>query len=183
MRFLGKAAMPMLILWLSGMRAAAGQEAPERDFGELEKWLIGSYWEHLAEEPGRDRGDSRDEARDAGRVLARGSLASENLARDGRLPVDLEASDLPRELESRLPPLPAGLKRVLVGDQVALVEKESHRIQDLFDPRAAREKGPPRELAVCHVPPGNASKRRTLTLPEPAIRSHLDHGDYIGRCR
>lgn len=33
-----------------------------------------------------------------------------------------------------------------------------------------------------HIP-GNPSKRKTLSLPEPAIRSHLEHGDYIGTCR
>lgn len=36
--------------------------------------------------------------------------------------------------------------------------------------------------AICHVPPGNPAKARTLMLPEPAIQAHLDHGDTLGAC-
>lgn len=170
----------VLFLWVAGIRPVSAEQASERAFAELEKWLIGAYLEDEERRGGGDaRGSDRKDGVDRGQLDA----GTEGLMRDQTLPSGLEVSDLPRELESRLPPLPEGLERVIVDGQVALIERTSRRVQDLFDPGEARENGPPRELAVCHVPPGNPSRRRTLGLPEPAIRSHLDHGDYIGRCR
>lgn len=36
--------------------------------------------------------------------------------------------------------------------------------------------GGPDRYYVCH-------NGKTRTLPEPAVRAHLDHGDRLGRCR
>ncbi len=179
-----KASILILILWMPGASPASAEQVPKQAFAELEKWFIGTYLEDMEEESGPGRGDSRQSGKNEKRQTDPGRVAEgQRLIRGSALPSGLKVSDLPRELESRLPPLPEGLSRVLVGDPVALVEKTSRRIQDLFDLLEARESGPPRELSVCHVPPGNPSKRKSLSLPEPAIRSHLDHGDYIGRCR
>lgn len=38
------------------------------------------------------------------------------------------------------------------------------------------------KVTICHVPPGNPSKAHTLTLPQAAVRAHLDHGDTLGPC-
>src|SRR5712691_8565314 len=38
------------------------------------------------------------------------------------------------------------------------------------------------KVAVCHMPPGNPANAHTLTLPEPAVRAHLAHGDTLGAC-
>jgi hypothetical protein len=37
-------------------------------------------------------------------------------------------------------------------------------------------------VAICHIPPGNPGNAHTLSLPEPAIRAHLGHGDKLGTC-
>jgi hypothetical protein len=44
-------------------------------------------------------------------------------------------------------------------------------------------------VAICHVPPGNPSKAKTLLIPHQAIQAHLKHGsnkhnhhDFIGNC-
>jgi len=38
------------------------------------------------------------------------------------------------------------------------------------------------KVAVCHIPPGNPSARKTLYLPPTAVPAHLAHGDYLGTC-
>lgn len=38
------------------------------------------------------------------------------------------------------------------------------------------------KVAVCHIPPGNPANGQTLTLPEPAVKAHLAHGDTLGAC-
>lgn len=45
-------------------------------------------------------------------------------------------------------------------------------------PASARADGGGQErFVVCH------KGRNTLTLPRPAVRAHLDHGDRFGACR
>lgn len=36
--------------------------------------------------------------------------------------------------------------------------------------------------SICHLPPGNPSNAHTLFVGYPAIKAHLDHGDYEGPC-
>lgn len=38
------------------------------------------------------------------------------------------------------------------------------------------------EVTICHVPPGNPSAAHTITVGEPAVESHLAHGDQRGPC-
>lgn len=60
---------------------------------------------------------------------------------------------------------------------------------------AAVSEGCPREsgrdfcVAICHVPPGNPSKARTLLIPHQAVQAHISHGsdkhnhhDFVGHC-
>jgi len=35
---------------------------------------------------------------------------------------------------------------------------------------------------LCHVPPGNPSKARTITVDPSAVPAHYRHGDYLGEC-
>lgn len=37
-------------------------------------------------------------------------------------------------------------------------------------------------VTVCHIPPGNSSNRRTLTISRAALKAHLAHGDIEGDC-
>lgn len=40
-----------------------------------------------------------------------------------------------------------------------------------------------KKVTVCHIPPGNPEQKKTLCLPDSAIKAHLDHGDYLGICK
>jgi len=35
---------------------------------------------------------------------------------------------------------------------------------------------------ICHVPPGNPSKAKTLRVGVSSVPGHLGHGDYVGPC-
>jgi hypothetical protein len=35
---------------------------------------------------------------------------------------------------------------------------------------------------ICHIPPGNPAKARTITVGRPAVPAHLAHGDTLGAC-
>ncbi len=37
-------------------------------------------------------------------------------------------------------------------------------------------------VSVCHTPPGNQSKHKTLTISRSALKAHLGHGDSEGAC-
>ena len=55
------------------------------------------------------------------------------LARNGTLPPGLAKRELPADLESRLPPVPAGMERVIADTHVVLVEKASGIIRDIIE--------------------------------------------------
>jgi hypothetical protein len=40
-----------------------------------------------------------------------------------------------------------------------------------------------KKLPICHVPPGNPGNAHTIWVGAAAIRAHLAHGDYFGRCK
>jgi|GEM_PF-4758188 len=40
----------------------------------------------------------------------------------------------------------------------------------------------PKEILICHYPPGNTSNPQELTIPEPAWAAHAAHGDTQGSC-
>ena len=44
--------------------------------------------------------------------------------------------------------------------------------------RAAR----PEQIQICHIPPGNPEKARTIMVDDHALPAHLAHGDYFGPC-
>jgi hypothetical protein len=46
-----------------------------------------------------------------------------------------------------------------------------------IDPIPANE-----QVTICHVPPGNAAARHTLTISKSALKAHLEHGDFEGSC-
>lgn len=39
------------------------------------------------------------------------------------------------------------------------------------------------KVTLCHVPPGNPSNAKTLTVDASAVPAHLAHGDYLGACK
>jgi hypothetical protein len=38
------------------------------------------------------------------------------------------------------------------------------------------------KTTICHLPPGNPGKAKTLSVGTPAVAAHLGHGDYLGAC-
>jgi hypothetical protein len=38
------------------------------------------------------------------------------------------------------------------------------------------------KVDVCHIPPGNPDNAHTITVGEPAVQAHLNHGDFLGPC-
>ncbi len=38
------------------------------------------------------------------------------------------------------------------------------------------------KVTICHIPPGNPSKAKTLSIDADDVQSHLNHGDYQGEC-
>jgi len=39
------------------------------------------------------------------------------------------------------------------------------------------------QVTICHQPPGKPSERKTMTLPQSAVKAHLAHGDVMGECK
>jgi len=38
------------------------------------------------------------------------------------------------------------------------------------------------KVTICHVPPGNVCNEHTIRVGKPAVRAHIEHGDYLGSC-
>jgi hypothetical protein len=38
------------------------------------------------------------------------------------------------------------------------------------------------QIQICHIPPGNPDKARTIVVDVDALPAHLAHGDYFGGC-
>jgi len=37
-------------------------------------------------------------------------------------------------------------------------------------------------VTICHIPPGNPGKAKTITICEVCLDDHLAHGDFVGPC-
>jgi hypothetical protein len=40
----------------------------------------------------------------------------------------------------------------------------------------------PAKVAICHIPPDDASPRHTIKVSDSAVSAHLEHGDVLGEC-
>ena len=38
------------------------------------------------------------------------------------------------------------------------------------------------KTTICHIPPGNPMKAKTITIGASAVPAHMAHGDFIGEC-
>jgi len=39
-----------------------------------------------------------------------------------------------------------------------------------------------KKVTICHIPPGNASNKKTIEVGESAVKALLDQGSYLGKC-
>jgi hypothetical protein len=49
-------------------------------------------------------------------------------------------------------------------------------------PPASNSGGDNDKVTICHIPPGNASNRKVMSIPRSALAAHLGHGDTEGAC-
>lgn len=116
---------------------AAVHEAMEAAFTELERQLIGEYY---APRPAADAPDKKTDKKKKSKDLPPGLAKRDELPpglqmlleKNGTLPPGLAKRDLPSDLELRLPPPPRGYRRVIVGNDIVLVEIKTDRIADII---------------------------------------------------
>jgi hypothetical protein len=53
------------------------------------------------------------------------------------------------------------------------------KIQNASDVPGAAEK----QMTICHIPPGNPTKPKTITVGSSAWPAHQGHGDTEGECK
>ena len=113
-------------------KARGGQGIPgvtTGAFSELEKQLTRDFFR-------RQGGNFRGKSKQFPPGLAKRQTLPPGLARqiqrNGTLPPGLAKRDLPPDLASRLPALPPGQRRLIVGNDVVLVERTSGLILDVL---------------------------------------------------
>lgn len=37
-------------------------------------------------------------------------------------------------------------------------------------------------VTICHIPPGNPTAKKTITISQSALKAHQKHGDFVGQC-
>jgi hypothetical protein len=60
----------------------------------------------------------------------------------------------------------------IIGSQIGLLAYD--KAQEYFEVDL---------VEICHVPPGNPLRARTLTVSSSSVSAHYRHGDYLGECR
>lgn len=135
--------LSLFCLALIALPAAASQtgNGTSRDitdliFSEIERYIINEYY---GVKPVHD-GDGENKAKKNKKGLPPGLAKkkelppglSKQLERNGTLPPGLAKRDLPYDLESRLPILPKTHERVIVNEDILLIEKATGRILDIL---------------------------------------------------
>lgn len=143
---------PALIGASAQVRGAEPPIGAERALGAIERALIEEYFgtEAAAEpeaesEEGREVGEPRrgkggDKGGGRGDGLPPGLAKRDSLPpglarqveRTGSLPPGLEGRALPRDLERRLPPEPEGTRRVIVDDDIVLIDPTTRAVLDVL---------------------------------------------------
>jgi hypothetical protein len=108
-------------------------------FSEIERHVIHNYY-GVKPGVGDDDGNERYAKGKKDKGLPPGLAKKEELPpglakqleRNGTLPPGLAKRDLPYDLESRLPLLPKTHKRVIVDEDIVLIEKATGRILDIL---------------------------------------------------
>lgn len=128
------------IIWKKRTAESTTDAVLERVFTEAEKVLIGDYYKARrggdSEKHGKGKGKKKKNGKSMPPGLAKKDQLPPGLAmqleKNGKLPPGLEKRDLPDDLETRLP-LRKGLKRILAGDDVVLVDAATDIILDVLE--------------------------------------------------
>ena len=130
---------------------SVGRDIADIVFKEFEKRAIEEFYKQVpGARPEEEKEDEREGKKDKGKKdkgakgngrgnglppgLAKRDQLPPGLAKRGnRLPPGLMKSDLPPELESKLPDLPENVERVVVDDDVLLVQKGTDLILDVLE--------------------------------------------------
>lgn len=130
---------------------AANKNVASRIFSETEKAAIEEYFgapashdyenEDADNEHGHGHGHGNGHGRGHGGGLPPGLAKKDQLPpglqkqlkRNGHLPPGLEKKALPGDLAARLPRAPKGTERVLIGNDVVLLDKKSQLILDIVN--------------------------------------------------
>lgn len=82
---------------------------------------------------GHAKGRSKGQSKGLPPGLAKKSELPPGLAKRQSLPSGLKTRRLPRELETRLPPVPEGQQRVIVDNNVVLIEQGTRVVLDILE--------------------------------------------------
>lgn len=116
------------------------EDVAGRVFTEIERRLIERYFgkdveEKEAEQPSEGKGHGKSKSMPPG-LAKRGGNLPPGLARqlqDGALPPGLAKRDLPVELAAQLPKRPDDQERVIVGNDVLLIERATGFVLDVLE--------------------------------------------------
>ncbi len=131
-----------------GYSKQASTQSSERSspvFSEAEKRIIEDFFKGKQEE-GKQKSKKTGKGNKNKKGLPPGLAKRDELPpglqkqleKNGKLPPGLDKRDLPSDLESRLPILSEELERVIVGDDVMLIEKGVGLIFDILRGAAAK---------------------------------------------
>lgn len=121
---------------------AAGKRIIHRVFNETEKAIIEEYFgkKVLGDEGGKKgKGGKKMPPGLAKRDELPPGLARQ-VERNGHLPPGLAKRDLPDDLKKRLPPAGKGVKRVIAGDDIVLIEEATDIVLDVIYGAAGGDK-------------------------------------------
>ncbi|MFQ5893319.1 MAG: hypothetical protein ACE5H5_03305 [Nitrospinota bacterium] len=122
-----------------GERGTTAEEVVRRVFSEIERRIIERYF-------GKDENGKKKKGKSkslppglAKRATLPPGLAK-HVQRHGTLPPGLQKRTLPAKLEALLPPGAPGTKRVIVGNDVMLIEKATGLILDVIEDVLTKKK-------------------------------------------
>ena len=137
MRYLVLSAITLLLFTTTSSHAedvatAVVREGVKASFEEFERQMIYKYFgEHTYQHEDHDYDHDYDKKAKKDRKKGLPPGIQKKLERGGTLPPGIAKNYLPDDLEHRLPPLPQGYERTIVGNDVLLVEIDTGRIADI----------------------------------------------------
>ena len=115
--------------WSQG--ATAGSDTAERVFGAIEKKIIEDFFGEQAAEAGTTK-KAKGKKKDKGKSGEAPPGLAKHIEKHGTLPPGLARKELPPGLADRLPPTGAGLERLIVDEDVLLVETATGIVLDII---------------------------------------------------